>query len=101
MATFKVGQRVRIIAGHGLELPCIGQEGTVVGDAGPSGLYEVLVDGVALPAEADSWLWFANELAPLTDPGADAFLESIRKMKPGPDTLLTPITTERDNTVAV
>jgi hypothetical protein len=31
------------------------------------------------------WLWHAHELAPLTDPKADEFIERVKKWKPEPE----------------
>ena len=76
MATFKVGQRVRIVYSKwGLE----GRE-TIIHR----------IPSLRADSDCDFFLdgerWAANfsSLAPLTDPGADAFIERIKKLKPEP-----------------
>jgi len=90
MATYKPGQRVRIIACYpvGPDAPNIGPdapevvgcEGTIVGPyIGPRGPwdYEMFVDGYGRRLLCVQ----ANEIVPL-DPPAQAFVESIKKLKP-------------------
>lgn len=97
MAKFKVGQRVRVIAhyGHRRDAPYggwVGQEGTIIARRW-LGIFS-------------GWSWFLNlggfewhfhdaELAPLTDPKAGAFLESIRRLKPLDDEPKQPATSSR------
>lgn len=84
MATFRKGQKVRVI-GHVLEpgnMDFRGREGTVHG-------YErgLIHRNLLVRVELDhkSVYCFAEcELAPLTDPKADAFLESVKSWKPEP-----------------
>lgn len=98
MATFKVGQRVRIINGTPLSLcgpnaqSVVGREATILGplkqyrNAHTQDLYSghlIAIDGIG-PA-APSGLPYAAPpewLAPLTDPKAEAFLALIRQLKP-------------------
>lgn len=77
---FKVGQRVRVIAHAGftpLDSIVIGKEGVIAAIEGR--FYRVHVPD-AIPTYR--WGFLASELAPLTDPGADAFMERIKKLKP-------------------
>jgi hypothetical protein len=84
MAKFKVGQRVRVI-GHfgGSRIPrekrWIGHEGTII--ARP---WHGILSGWNWYLDLNGFRYYFHdaELAPLTDPKADAFLESIRKLKP-------------------
>ena len=85
MAQFHVGQRVRVIvhqkAGTGADP--FGHEGVIV--SGGNIIWEYLV---RLPIETlpsggfpvNEWLFQAHELVPLTDPAADRFIESIKKL---------------------
>jgi hypothetical protein len=84
MATFKVGDRVRVVAVDGtatdaLIVP-IGAEGVVM-DAGGDWCWQY---GVELPGHMPSrgglWGFNAEHLAPLTDRGADAFMERLRNL---------------------
>lgn len=82
MATFKVGDRVKVVSGgDGQERQALGTCGTVIGLPGPAGLYEVRMD-IGLTNRGFDWLWWPHELAPLTDPKADEFIESLKKLKP-------------------
>jgi hypothetical protein len=86
MATFKVGQRVKkIAASHlGRETAPIGSIGTIVGAPGECYWgYDVVYDNLP-PTEYRLGSYGADHhmLAPLTDPGADAFMERIKKLKP-------------------
>lgn len=80
---FKVGQRVKRIANPRLlnadntTMP-VGMTGVVVARADHTGHIPVLPDGFL----GRPWGCEPETLAPLTDPKAEAFLESIRKMKP-------------------
>ena len=96
MANFKVGQRVRVIANHGDKVGdmIVGHEGMLVrrksewwcGDrCFPVWIVSVPTAPFSDPLSnlrPDEWACMDEELAPLTDPKADAFLESIRKLKP-------------------
>lgn len=81
MATFKVGQRVKVV--YILEdapwcrANLLGRETTILAQLADD-LWEVDLPGFS---ESRARL-NGSRLAPLTDPGADAFLESIRKLKP-------------------
>ena len=78
MATFKVGQRVRVIkARHAKEI--IGMETTITSEGfvdvwGDFGYRTQWSDANGYPGH------LAEHLAPLTDPGADAFIERIKKL---------------------
>jgi hypothetical protein len=90
MATFKVGDRVRVVnisdpgkSPSPRDMLLLGREGVIVG-LGPveTGLfsrwrraYEVKLDGDAIA----EYGFDAHHLAPLTDPKADAFVESLRE----------------------
>lgn len=89
MATFSMGQRVRM-------LPTIdndwGDEGTVTGfyygpwDAPRFEGYCVMVKAdhhrSGDPRWDNDWCCHPRDLAPLTDPKAERFIESIKKLKP-------------------
>jgi hypothetical protein len=82
MAKFRVGQKVRLIAykaGDLREVP-LRAEGVIVkrGTLTATGPCDFSVDFAAFGKRGCN----ACQLAPLTDPKADAFLESMRKMKP-------------------
>jgi hypothetical protein len=95
MATFKVGQRVRKVAyrqllhePHAVVVP-IGAEGVIRGFYdGFGGLWLVEYPGYSPSRhhiECGFGPYFYNEaqqLTPLTDPHADAFIEGIKKLKP-------------------
>jgi hypothetical protein len=72
MATFKVGQRVRILKWwHG--------EGTIMRRPDPD-FWAVLSD-----TKGREVGFLDCELAPLTDPKADEFIERVKKWKPEPE----------------
>jgi hypothetical protein len=80
MATFKVGQRVRIVAqgddSQRLWGRVIGREGVVVLLVHPR--YH---DKLAVRIDGDAheyWGFRASSLAPLTDPGCESFLQAMR-----------------------
>lgn len=80
MATFRVGQRVRCIS---YPLNCsslIGREGMV--DHFAAEYVEVRFDGITSPASGGNgcFAMLPSELAPLTDPLADAFIEFLKKL---------------------
>lgn len=80
MATFKVGQRVKRVShpttsANDTPMP-IGATGTVLRPVDAVGCVRVRADSDGL-----SWGCMAYTLAPLTDPGADAFIERIKKLK--------------------
>ncbi len=95
MATYRVGQRVRVVDCEPDAFNshrAIGKEGSIVevGDfLGWGGLrfaYRVVLDfdprGV--------WRFNAKHLAPITDTGADAFIERIKKLKPYDEPVVAP-----------
>lgn len=82
---YKVGDRVKKIASNGeglVEIP-LGTVGTIAG-SGISRTWKILWDGFpdSQSREGKGWSAYSYQLAPLTDPKADAFLEGIRKWKP-------------------
>lgn len=94
MATFKVGQRVRILAGPRATF-LAGREATVLGALNPwaraesggtfSG-YPVDIDGYGRLNLHDEQIYVRPEqLSPLTDPGADAFLAKLKKLGDMPE----------------
>jgi hypothetical protein len=84
MATFKVGQRVRLLF-HSRNVdkgsPPIGSVGTIVGALNMifdgSMRHEVAWDSFPTRLRIFS---IPEQLAPLTDPGADAFLAHIKRL---------------------
>lgn len=99
MSTYKVGQRVRIVYE---DSDCCGQTGVIWAidtttpwhpddsKTNPPG-YLIDIDGWGRYAEDGDLLAFeAHELAPLTDPAADAFIESIKRLKPYEEPKVAP-----------
>lgn len=83
MATFRVGQKVRIIAGIYPEI--IGDEVEILGPLEQLAGWPAAHHRISTPPHAPhSSMWYAEprHLAPLTDPKADAFIESIKKLQP-------------------
>lgn len=89
MATFKVGQRVRIVRSRWAFR--VGAQATIIAlhrstwrtDGRTGDAWDLDVDGVGrIGVHGHQIAYFSDELAPLTDPKADAFLDSIRKLKP-------------------
>lgn len=86
MSAFKVGQRVRKIA-HGSKAPDaineipIGTEGVIVA-RGRMLDWRLRWDGYGgtTPDGDGHWGAMSWQLVPLLDPGADAFMERIRKL---------------------
>lgn len=85
MAKFHVGQRVRVIV-HALSASGADaylHEGVVTSCDGSRWPYLVRLPVETLPVggvPANEWFFRADELAPLTDPSADRFIESIKKL---------------------
>jgi hypothetical protein len=92
MATFKVGQRVKVVSVEGAitqaDLEALGKEGVIValGPVRCGGIlssidreYNVRLEGVSV---TPNYGFDACHLAPLTDPKADAFIERIKNLKP-------------------
>lgn len=85
MAIFRVGDRVRKVNnGHrkAQVLVPLGAEGVIVG-WDPDGTFEWMVEYPDAPKPPFPWKYhFADSemLAPLTDPKADAFLESLKRL---------------------
>ena len=72
MATFHVGQRVKRI-GEGMFIP-LGSEGTII-----SPVYDGLCQWRVAFDGLHEWNCVQENLAPLTDPKADEFIERIKK----------------------
>lgn len=93
MATFKVGQRVRIVKGGNT-----GAQGTILSplqrlrlehirtlEVRDVDAHHVAIDGVPIPhGYVQPWAFPPDFLSPLTDPKADAFMERIKKLEPLP-----------------
>jgi hypothetical protein len=87
MATFKAGQRVRVVAIHipGIDAhlvrPAVGMVGTVMSIWERRVNVLVTLDSGPLNAEGKPiWFFASSELAPLTDPKADEFIEGLKKL---------------------
>lgn len=90
MATFKVGDRVRVAWLHQHSRPSrvrLGMTGTIVATDGglmPSGWraeWRVVLDQIKSDFSFDGAFFFQSaHLAPLTDPKADAFIEGLKKL---------------------
>lgn len=86
MATFKVGQRVKVVSAYWAH-ELIGLEGVIAPDwdsPPPPGWHNVTL-GVPNAGGYDSWArpgwqFASHHLAPLTDPKADAFIERIKRL---------------------
>lgn len=95
MTTFRVGQRVRIV-NHRDRPKFLNKEATVAAIPGVNAAfpdhYGLYVDGIP-PVDCHMGMWWASSeyLAPLTDPAADAFLESIKKLKPYEEPLVVKV----------
>ena len=83
MAQFFRGQRVRSLSGEGL-LPWV-DEGVITEiipshykDGGTG--YRVLCDRHPCPRNINGWVHPVRAIAPLTDPSADRFIESIKRL---------------------
>ena len=98
MATFKVGQRVRKVEMQrpedngglrylGSPLAPIGTEGTVVALRNEACAVDVAWDGYPSRGLASAWRVMLYQLAPLTDPKADAFVESLKKLAREPQNI--------------
>ena len=102
MATLKVGMRVRVIGGetaHGREATILGPwewpEMPRLGDWRHGASWHVSVDGRGSQSpDGIPYRKFSDELAPLTDPGSDAFIERLKKLGKEP-VVLTPAELER------
>jgi hypothetical protein len=87
MATFKVGQRVKVIAVDGLKWSfLVGCTGTIIPVPPVPPLsrqakdFPVDLDGLPCPLPSGTWGFNADQLAPLTDPKAEAFIEGLKKL---------------------
>ncbi|MCK9361952.1 hypothetical protein M0Q28_07085 [Patescibacteria group bacterium] len=98
MATFKVGQRVRFIGSCFSGAPPIGAEG-VVFSLEADVEWDCVVDFPAFPDYVNRdlppthYLMDFSMLTPLTDPGADAFMERIKKLGSEPVNTVEKVTT--------
>ncbi len=89
MATFKVGQGVKKVShriggsgGWGAPIGAEGVIGSAPDDPENRGQWGVLWDGYQSTHDTHEYCVAAYMIAPLTDPKADAFIESLKKMKP-------------------
>jgi hypothetical protein len=84
MATFKVGQRVKRIGGCARAFyPCAPAEvqGTILKAIESPHHDRELLWKVAFD-NGNSWCCVSESLAPLTDPKAEQFIESLKKLAP-------------------
>ena len=80
MATYKVGQRVRIVKSVAFHPMAVGHEAVVTGIRGDMA-DAYCVDIINYPPNDPFGYWaHGYQLAPLTDPGADAFLSRLNKL---------------------
>lgn len=93
---YKVGQRVRVV--HAIETKLIGLEGVIVRfddlPPKPESCWIVrLPVSFSAPGRLadDEWCFRPCDIAPLTDPKAEAFLESIKRLKPYEEPLVREI----------
>lgn len=91
MATFYVGQRVRLISHFGIpyrrpgvQTVPVGTEGVIVGGAYIHSVTRELVYSVDFAGHGFTRACCPESLAPLTDPKADQFIEWVKKIKPEP-----------------
>lgn len=98
MAQFHVGQRVRILYPNP---EVYGREATVsaichneewfddddMPHVAPL-LYEVAMDDGSIPEDGDVYAYEHHELSPLTDPGAERFIESIKRLVREPNNIV-------------
>jgi hypothetical protein len=83
MATFKVGQRVKVVSCAPGKEYWLGHETTIIGLPGSVPDYPLRYKLSSAPAWCGHYDYAcasADVLAPLTDPGADAFMERIKKL---------------------
>ena len=89
MAAFRIGQRVRIVSATPPEgNKYIGMQGVIVGPywGGRDWVVEFgrfMHQPTNLPPSQGCF--FTHDLAPLTDPKADQFIENIKRLKPYED----------------
>ncbi len=88
MATFKVGDKVRVVRSDFARWSyLVGMEGVVVR---PGSYWDWIVSIPGAPRLetlsdlGDAFGFYSHELAPLTDPGADAYIERVKSWKPEP-----------------
>lgn len=85
MSDLRIGQRCRLVNVHPVWRECEGDEVTILGLPGcnhnhPRG-YEITRPAHFPSSEHRDGFYASREnLRPLTDPGADAFMERIRKL---------------------
>ena len=91
MATFKVGQRVRVMRQTNAIRDGVlaGREGVIVLKGGHGSLtdrdWTVELPGTLNSRGTSVWCFNSDQLAPLTDPKADAFIEQVKRWKPEPE----------------
>lgn len=84
MATFKVGQRVRKVAMNQrddwMQVVPIGMEGVITAIGDPLGDGREYTVNYGSRFDGDGHAAMGWQLAPLTDPGVEAFLESLKRL---------------------
>ena len=75
MATFKAGQRVRIVRSFGHHPKAVGCEAIIIGPRESCDGY--YVDILNYPPPSGCYWAKSESLEPLTDPGFDAFMEKV------------------------
>jgi hypothetical protein len=85
-STFKVGQRVKMVRKMALSDRHTGLEGDHI----PIGAIGTVIDGPTWPGTICVVM---DGYVPLTDPGADAFMERMRKLKPYDEPKVAPALT--------
>ena len=91
MATFRVGDKVRKIAPpiDGVNHVPMGAEGVITGPGLPMSTGVTYYEASFGP-RLTGMNMAEFQLAPLTDPKADEFIERVKKWKPEPEVVLTP-----------
>jgi hypothetical protein len=79
MAVFKVGQRVRIVKVEGVRPDWLGREATITGAPFIGGMSGWTCYPLAIDEEPGKQALAEWKLAPLTDPGEERFLASLRE----------------------
>jgi hypothetical protein len=95
MAKFRVGQRVKRV-GHPDTVP-LGAEGVIIALDTVAGFGETVYHRVQWGAPVHDWYHTqAKCLAPLTDPKAEQFIESLKNLKPYEEPLVEADVRERE-----
>jgi len=84
MAIFKVGDKARIVNAYPAHAKWNGAEVTIIGLPGcdPDWPGQYQIDGPMVRGPWNHWFAGPEQLAPLTDPKADEFIENIKRLKP-------------------